>query len=321
MGWGHHHGHATHSAHHGQDHVHGAALHVHHDPAGHAHHGARPATTRAMLMALLLTTLFALLEALTGWWSGSLALLSDAGHMVSDALSLGLGTLAVWIGKRPPTQRHSYGLQRAEILAAALNGLILLVVIGVIVFEAFSRITQPHAVQPFPVMGVAAAGMVLNMVNGWLLSRMEKGLNTRALLIHVAGDFLGSVAALVAGIVIWQTGWMPIDPILSLVVAGLMLNSTFQILSESVHVLMEGVPHSLSLHEVGEVLAHADGVIAVHDLHTWTLTSGMMALSAHLEVHQLAQWPELLARLRQELIERYGIDQITLQPEPGRSVP
>lgn len=273
-----------------------------------------------MLSALLLTTLFAGVEALTGWWSGSLALLSDSGHMVSDALSLGLGTLAVWIGKQPPTQRHSYGLQRAEILSAALNGLILLAVIGFIVYEAFARMAHPTPVQPWPVIGVASAGLLLNAVNGWMLSRMEKGLNTRALMIHVLGDFLGSLAALIAGLVIWQTGWMPIDPILSLVVAGLMLNSTVQILFEAVHVLMEGVPSSLSLKEVGEALCHTDGVHAVHDLHVWTLTSGMMALSAHLEVTTMAEWPDLLNRLRQLLIGHYGIEQITLQPEPVRSV-
>ena len=174
--------------------------HQYHDPADHVHHGARPATTRAMLIALILTVAFALVEAFTGWLSGSLALLSDAGHMVSDALSLGLGTLAIWIGKRPPTQRHSYGLQRAEIIAAALNGLLLLGVIGIISVEAFERITHPSPVHPFPVMGVAMLGMILNTLNGWILSRMEKGLNTRALLIHVLGDFLGSLAALIAGL-------------------------------------------------------------------------------------------------------------------------
>ncbi|MDA8417235.1 MAG: cation diffusion facilitator family transporter [Betaproteobacteria bacterium] len=295
-------------------------LHVHHDPAGHSHHGARPATTRAMLGALILTTLFAGVEALTGWWSGSLALLSDAGHMVSDALSLGLGTLAVWIGRQPPTQRHSYGLQRAEILSAALNGLILIAVIGFIVYEAFARMTHPTPVQPFPVIGVSCAGLMLNAVNGWMLSRMEKGLNARALMIHVLGDFLGSLAALIAGLVIWQTGWMLIDPILSLVVAGLMLNSTLQILSEAIHVLMEGVPTSLSLREVGEALSHAEGVCAVHDLHVWTLTSGMLALSAHLEVESMTDWPDQLARLRELLMGHYGIEQITLQPEPVRPV-
>ncbi|MBW8072973.1 MAG: cation diffusion facilitator family transporter [Ferrovum sp.] len=318
MGQGHH----SHSQASGRGHRNhpqgGMQAHQHHDPADHVHHGARPATTRAMLVALILTVAFALVEVFTGWLSGSLALLSDAGHMVSDALSLGLGTLAVWIGKRPPTQRHSYGLQRAEIIAAALNGLLLLGVIGIISVEAFERITHPSPVHPFPVMGVAVLGMILNTLNGWMLSRMEKGLNTRALLIHVLGDFLGSLAALIAGFIIWQTGWMPIDPILSLVVAGLMLNSTFQILSESVHVLMEGVPKTVSLHEVGEQLAHTPGVIAVHDLHIWTLTSGMTALSAHLEVEALAIWPELLTLLRARLIHQHGIEQITLQPELRR---
>ncbi len=272
-----------------------------------------------MIAALVLTTLFAAVEGFTGWWSGSLALLSDSGHMVSDALSLGLGTLAVWIGKRPPSQRHSYGLQRAEIIAALLNGLLLLGVIIVIAVEAFSRITHPQPVQPLPVMGVATLGMILNAVNGWILSRMEKGLNTRALLIHVLGDFLGSLAALVAGVIIWQTGWMPIDPLLSLVVAGLMLNSTVQILSESLHVLMEGVPDSISLGEVGDKLTHTPGIIAVHDLHIWTLTSGMMALSAHIEVDNLEDWPHLLETLRGMLMGDHDIDQITLQPELRRS--
>ncbi len=301
---------AGHKSHEPADHA-----HVHHDPAGHQHHGARPRTLRAMLGALSLTLLFAALEAATGWWSGSLALLSDSGHMLSDALSLGVGTFAVWIGKRPPSQRHSYGLQRAEVIAALLNGLLLLGVIGAIVYEALERIQTPTVVNGLPVMVVAFLGMLLNAANGWILSHMDHGLNARAAMIHVMGDFLGSVAALLAGALVWWTGWMPVDPILSLVVAGLMLYSTAQILAESIHVLMEGVPKTVSLSQVGEKLQAIEGVCSVHDLHIWTLTSGMLALSAHLELSHLERWPQVLERTLQMLEREHGITHVTLQPE------
>lgn len=268
-----------------------------------------------MLGALFLTVLFAALEAGTGWWSGSLALLSDSGHMLSDALSLGVGTFAVWIGKRPPTQRHSYGLQRAEVIAALVNGLLLLGVISAIVYEAFERIHSPTPVNGIPVMVVAFLGMVLNATNGWILSHMDHGLNARAAMIHVLGDFLGSVAALLAGAIVWWTGWMPVDPILSLVVAALMLYSTVQILTESIHVLMEGVPKTVSLSQVGEKLQAIEGVCSVHDLHIWTLTSGLLALSAHLELRHLDHWPQVLERTLQMLEREHGIAHVTLQPE------
>lgn len=289
--------------------------HNHHDPAGHMHHRERSGTTRLMLWALLFTVIFAVTEAVVGFWANSLALISDSGHMVSDALSLGLGSFAVWIGNRPPSQRHSYGLQRAEVIAALFNGMLLLAVVGAIVYEAISRIQSPHAVNALPVIGVAILGMILNGVNGLMLSRMEKGLNTRAAMIHVAGDFLGSVAALAAGLVVWFTGWMPIDPILSLVVASLMLYTTLRILNEAVHVLMEGVPDSVSLQEVGDKLLAIEGVQSVHDLHIWTLASGMLALSAHLEIKSLDNWSEVLDRTLKMLLDEHEIEHVTLQPE------
>jgi cobalt-zinc-cadmium efflux system protein len=299
----------------GSAHVRHDDAHNYHDPAGHTHQRERSGTARLMLWALLFTVAFAVTEAVVGFWAGSLALISDSGHMVSDALSLGLGTFAVWIGNRPPTQRHSYGLQRAEVIAALLNGMLLLAVIGAIVYEAISRIQSPHAVNALPVIGVAILGMILNAVNGLLLSRMEKGLNTRAAMIHVAGDFMGSVAALVAGLVVWFTGWMPIDPILSLVVAALMLFTTLRILNEAVHVLMEGVPDSVSLQEVGDKLLAVEGVQSVHDLHIWTLASGMLALSAHLEIESLDNWSRVLERTAKMLLNDHGIEHVTLQPE------
>ncbi|KXW56822.1 MAG: cation transporter [Betaproteobacteria bacterium] len=289
--------------------------HVHHDPAGHEHHAHKPKTTQAMLSALIFTVGFAVLELVAGYFSNSLALISDSGHMVSDALSLALGSLAVWMGKRPPSQKHSYGLQRAEVLAALFNGILLLVVILGIVVEAILRISQPHQVHAMTVVIVSIIGMIMNTVNALFLSKMEHGLNSRAAMIHVIGDFFGSLAALIAGAVIWWTGWMPIDPILSLVVAGIMLFSTLKILNESVHVLMEGVPDGVSLVQVGDQLAHLDGVISVHDLHIWTLTSGMVALSAHLQIKSLTDWPQILSRTLAMLEREHGIVHVTLQPE------
>jgi cobalt-zinc-cadmium efflux system protein len=293
--------------------------HVHHrhEQAGHTHQTHSPATRRAMNTALLLTMVFAALEAVAGYWSGSLALVSDAGHMVSDALSLGLGSFAVWMGSRPPSQRHSYGMQRAEVIAAFLNGLLLLVVILGLVFEAVRRLSHPEPVMGLPVMAVAVVGLLLNLRNGWVLSRAENSLNTRAAMVHVVTDLLGSLAALIAGAVVWFFGWMLIDPLLSLFVSALMLYSSIRIIRESLHVLMEGVPDSISLRTVGDQLESLPGVEAVHDLHIWTLTSGMVALSAHLEVASLEVWPEILARA-QSLLAQQDILHVTLQPEISR---
>lgn len=300
--------------------------HVHHrhEQAGHTHQNHQPATRQAMNTALMLTVLFAAVEALAGYWSGSLALVSDAGHMVSDALSLGFGSFAVWIGARPPSQRHSYGMQRAEVIAAFLNGLLLLVVILGLVYEAINRLNHPEPVMGVPVMVVAVVGLILNLRNGWVLSKAEESLNTRAAMVHVVTDLLGSLAALIAGAVVWLFGWMLIDPLLSLFVSALMLYSSVRIIRESLHVLMEGVPDTISLRAVGDQLESLPGVQAVHDLHIWTLTSGMVALSAHMDITSLEAWPAILAQA-QTLLEEQGIEHVTLQPEstpmPGGPLP
>lgn len=291
--------------------------HVHHrhEQAGHTHQHHQPQARKAMNTALVLTIVFAALEALAGYWSGSLALVSDAGHMVSDALSLGLGSFAVWMGSRPPTQRHSYGMQRAEVIAAFLNGVLLLLVILGLIFEAIRRLSHPEPVMGVPVMAVALVGLGLNLRNAWVLSKAEQSLNTRAAMVHVTTDLLGSLAAFIAGAVVWLFGWMLIDPLLSLFVSILMLYSSIRIIRESLHVLMEGVPDSISLRRVGDELEALEGVHAVHDLHIWTLASGMVALSAHLEVTSLNAWPEVLLRAQQLLNEQHGILHVTLQPE------
>ncbi|MGH8753634.1 MAG: cation diffusion facilitator family transporter [Burkholderiales bacterium] len=268
-----------------------------------------------MHWALLITFAFALVEAAGGWWSGSLALLSDAGHMFSDCMALGLTAFASWVAKHPPTRRHSYGLLRAEIIAALVNGLIMLLVILFIVVEAVARLRQPQPVAGAAVMAIAAVGLIVNIFVALLLSRGERTLNSRAALLHVVSDLLGSVAALISGAVIFFTGWLPIDPILSLVVVGLILFSTLSLLREAFHVLMEGVPPNLQMESVGKQMASIEGVHSVHDLHIWTLASGRIALSAHLEVHDLDVWPKILEATQIMLHRQFDIDHVTLQPE------
>lgn len=285
----------------------------------HAHSHGLSAHRRggnALGYALLITLAFAVLEALGGWWAGSLALLGDAGHMVTDASALGLAALAAWVARRPPSPRHSYGLGRAEVVVALVNGLFMLVVLSAIVVSAIERLRAPQPVMAGTVMVIAALGLIVNLAVAGMLSRGEQTLNTRGALLHVMADALGSVVALLSGVVIYFTGWMPIDPILSLFICVLILYSSIALLREVLHVIMEGVPRNLDLPEIGRTLAAVPGVSSVHDLHIWTLSSGVVALSAHIVVRDLRDWQDVLDRLRVLLHDRYGIEHITLQPEP-----
>ena len=263
----------------------------------------------------MLTLTFAVIEAIAGWLSGSLALLSDAGHMVSDATALGLASLAVWVAAKPPSAQHSYGYGRAEVIAALINSLFMIGIVVVIVVAAVDRMQTPRPVAGSTVMWVAAIGLFINMLVAYVLSRGERTLNTRGALLHVMGDLLGSVAALIAGAVIYFTGWTPIDPILSLVICALILYSSLNLLREALQVIMEGVPSSIDLNEVGLAMAAIDDVGSVHDLHIWTLSSGRIALSAHLVVSELEKWPQILDRQSVMLKERFAVEHITLQPE------
>jgi cobalt-zinc-cadmium efflux system protein len=304
----------------------GAHSHSHHDHGVHSHsleagdththhHSGHAGASRTLIGALLLTLGFAVVEVLAGWWSGSLALLSDAAHMVTDASSLGLAAAAASLARRPPSMRHSYGLVRAEVLAALANSLAMLVLIGFIVFEAIQRFDTPRPIAGGTVASVAVVGLIINLVVAWILHHGEHTLNSRAALLHVLGDALGSVAAITAGVVILTTGWTPIDPLLSLFVAVLIGVSALRLLREVVHVLMEGVPLNVRLEAVGHDLAALPGVLRVHDLHVWTLSSGTLALSAHLELRNLADWPAALDAARQTMAAHHGIHHVTLQPE------
>jgi cobalt-zinc-cadmium efflux system protein len=285
----------------------------HHD---HSEHG-----DRTLIWALLLTLGFAGIEALTGLWSGSLALLGDAGHMVSDSVALGFAAVAAWIARRPPTARHSYGLGRAEVVAALVNGMLMLAIVAGIVYEAAQRLLNPQPVVGFAVLLVAAIGLGVNIVVALVLHRGEGTLNTRAALLHVMGDLLGSMAALASGAVILVTGWTLIDPLLSVFICLLIVVSSTRLIREAMLVIMEAVPRNIDLQDVGAAIAATDARIrSVHDLHIWTLSSGMIALSAHLMMADLRDWDQLMANIRSMLHDRFGIAHVTLQPETGTYV-
>ncbi len=282
-----------------------------HDHAGSQHHASPP--ERALLIAIALTVGFAAVEAAGGWLSGSLALLSDAGHMVTDGAALAIAFFAQRMAMRPPSQRASYGYARAEVLGAFINALLMLGIVAWIAIEAVRRLLAPGPVAGGTVVVIAAIGLGINMVCAWLLMK-SSSLNARAAMVHVMGDMLGSVAAIVAGGVIAATGWLPIDPILSLFVAVLILRSTWILLKTTTRVLMEGVPEHLSYEEIGHALCTLPGVAAVHDLHVWHVACDRAALSAHVVIHDASAWPQTLAAAQHLLAEQYGIDHVTLQP-------
>ena len=284
----------------------------HHSHSHHDHHHADAGPR--LIWALLLTLGFAAIEAVAGFWSGSLALLGDAGHMVTDSASLGLAAFAVWLARRPPSRRHTYGLGRVETLAALLNVLFMVLVVVGISVAAIRRFLEPASINGEAVTLVAVVGLLVNVGVAWLLMHGEQTMNTRGALLHVLGDLLGSVAALVSGAVIMYTGWMPIDPLLSLLICLLVLVSSLRLLREVLRALLEGVPAHLSVDRIGQALAAVPGVSSVHDLHIWTLSSNRVALSAHLVVETLASWSEVLAAA-QHVLAHDGIAHATLQPE------
>jgi len=288
--------------------------------AEHHHHGhqhAPAAGGAALRVAAGITVAFALVEALGGWWTGSLALLSDAGHMVTDGAALVLGAAAAWMARRPPSQRHSYGLGRAEILAAFVNAAAMLAIVLALAYEAFARLQAPQPVNGAMAALIAAVGLVLNL---WILRRLaphQHDMNTRAARLHVLGDALGSIAALASGTLIAAAGWTVVDPIASLAICVLIGLSAVRLLRESLHALMEGVPRGLSVEAIGAEMASVEGVLSVHDLHVWTLSGSRAALSAHVMVRSLQQWEKILQALQVRLHEKFGIDHVTLQPETG----
>jgi cobalt-zinc-cadmium efflux system protein len=277
---------------------------------------SRPAAPLSRLAGVLgLTLVFMLVEAAGGWISGSLALLADAGHMLTDAGALGLSLLSSWVALRPANQSKTYGYQRWEILAALVNGAALFGIAAWVIVEAIERIQEPRPIQAQLFLIIAAAGLLVNLLSLKMLHNLRHGsLNARGAYLHVLGDALGSAGALTAAAVIWLTGWTLADPIISIVLALLILVGAWRLLRESTDILLEAVPGHVSMTEVQRRMLGVPGVTAVHDLHVWTVTSGLVAMSGHAIVPELTSHPEVLEGIRVELA-RLGIAHVTIQLE------
>lgn len=283
------------------------------DAAG--NHSARAVKKGVLLTAVVLTLGYAIIELIGGLWSHSLALIGDAGHMATDSISLAFALLANILAMRGADSHHSYGHGRIEVMAAFINALFMLGVIAWIFIEAYERFMEPPQVAGAPVIGIAGIGLLINVAVAWSLSRDRTNVNTRAALIHVLGDLLGSVAAIAAGIIIYFGGPVQVDPILSCVIGCLILHSVWGVLCDTTQVLLDGVPSNLSYEEVGSAIESVPGVKAVHDLHVWVMTQNENAVSAHIQVQSPRHWPKILKAIRTMLRERYLIDHVTLQPE------
>jgi cobalt-zinc-cadmium efflux system protein len=264
---------------------------------------------------LALTSVFMIVEAVGGWIAGSLALLADAGHMLTDVGALTLSLLTAWIAQRPPDDSKTYGYLRWEILAALVNGAALFGIAAWVVVEAIQRIQDPQPVRTGLFLAIASAGLLVNLASLAVLhSSREGSLNVRGAYLHVLGDALGSVGAVVAAGIIALTGWTLADPIVSILLSILILVGAARLLRESTDILLESVPRHVSMAEVQRRMIGVPGVAAVHDLHVWTVTSGMIAMSGHAVVPDLEAHPGVLDGIRAEM-SLMGIGHVTIQLE------
>lgn len=301
--------------HHGHDHAH----HGHDHKGGHGHSHAPTVTMgneRRVLLAFAITTVFMVVEAVGGYLSGSLALIADAGHMLTDAGALGLSWIAFRMARRPPDDARSYGYARAETLAAFVNGLAMIGLSLWIVVEAVNRLRSPETVIGSTMMVVAIAGLIANIVSFRLLNGGGKSLNMRGASLHVLGDMLGSIAAIAAAGAIMLTGWTPIDPILSVLVALLVLRSAWTLTKDSVHILMEGAPSDFDAASIASDLAtEVPGVTGIHHIHSWSLTSEKTIVTLHATISPEFSAPEVLHGIQNRLRSQFGIEHATVQIE------
>ena len=284
-----------------------------HDHAAHAG-SAKGESRRALTIVLALTATFTVAEVVGGLLTGSLALLADAGHMLSDNVSIGLALFAAWLATRPATPNRSFGYNRAEILAALVNGATLVAVSVWILFEAYQRFRDPPEILGGWMLLVAALGLVVNVAGALVLSRSGgESLNVEGALRHVLADLLGSVGAISAAAIIILTGWRYADPLVSVLIALLVMASSWKLLRESTSILLEQAPSGLDVNEVGESMVGVEGVEEVHDLHIWTITSGFPSLSAHVLVGQNEDCHARRRDLERLLAHEYDIEHTTLQ--------
>lgn len=276
----------------------------------------RAASRRALVLVLVLLAGYTVVEVVGGLLTGSLALLADAGHMLSDVMSIGLALFAIWLAQRPPTFARSFGYQRAEILVALLNGATLVAIAIWIFVEAYQRFSDPPDVLGGWMLAVAAVGLLVNVLAAVILWRRQSdSLNMRAALRHVFADMLGSVGVIAAALIILATGWVYADPLISVLIGALVLGSSWTILRESVDILLESTPAGIDAREVARRMLAVEGVRDVHDLHIWTITSGFPALSAHVLVSHGEDCHDRRRQLELLLADEFGIAHSTLQVE------
>ena len=285
----------------------------------HPHDHAGDNRERKLLFALALTLLMLVAEAAGGLWSGSLALLADAGHMLVDALALVLAVLGMWFARRPADARRSYGYARLEVLAGFVNALTQFVLVGWIVFEAVQRLLAPHAILSGLMLAVAVIGLVVNLlVLRMLHGHAEDDVNIAGASLHVLGDLLGSLGAVLAALAVRWLDWLWADPVLSLLVSVLILRSAWKLLRRSAHILLEGVPEGLQTGDIEAVLRDVDpGVCDIHHLHVWQLASGSRMATLHARLREGADGRAALLAIRRLLNERYAIGHVTVQFDPG----
>ena len=280
----------------------------------HNHETGRSENRRALAITLALTASFTVAEVVGGLLTGSLALLADAGHMLSDNLSLALALFAAWLAGRPETPGRSFGYKRAEILAALANGVTLVAISIWIFVEAFSRLREPPEILGVPMLAIAVLGLLVNVAGIIVLSRSAgESLNVQGAFRHVIADALGSIGTITAALVIVLTGWRYADPLASIAIAALILASSWSLLRDSTNVLLEAAPRDIDPEEIGRKMVGADGVSEVHDLHVWEITSGFPALSAHVLVGQEENCHARRRDLEDLLAHEFGITHTTLQ--------
>lgn len=290
-----------------------------HQHAAHEHAHPSSGNSKLLLFAFALTTVMMVVEAIGGFWSGSLALLADSGHMVVDALALLMAVVGAWMATRPADARRSYGYGRMEVLVGFVNALSQFVLVGWIIYEAAQRMLHPGEILSGVMLIVATAGLLVNLlVLRTLHGHAHDNLNMAGATLHVLGDLLGSVAAIVAALAIRQFGWLWADPVLSVVVSLLILNSAWRLLRRSAHILLEGVPDGMDSAAVTVSLREADPSIRdVHHLHVWQLASGSRMATLHAELHEHADSAQAMRAIKRTLLDRFDIQHVTVQIDPG----
>jgi cobalt-zinc-cadmium efflux system protein len=288
-----------------------------HDHSHNHSHGASDLSrTRRLWLALALTAGYMFVEGIGGWMTNSLALIADAGHMLTDVAALLLTLAAIWFASRPATSKKTFGYYRLEILAAFVNGMLLVLLSLWVIYEAYERWQLPPSVDGLNLTLIAAGGFLVNLVAAKLLHHgHHHDLNMRGAYLHIMGDLLGSAAAVTAGVLVYAFGWLWADPLCSVLISVIIIFGSARLVLESVNVLLEGTPAHIDLAAVETTILETEGVGGVHDLHIWTISSGMDALSAHISHDDSIAHSELLGRVRSRLHDAYGIDHLTIQME------